>query len=280
MKKYGIVITLVFVIQFTYAQQAIFVEKSGEGAALLFLPGFTSPGSVWDETIENLNGTYECYTISYAGFNGNAPISFPWYDAVKEQLIAYIKDEKLTDVIIIGHSMGGNLAIEVAAALPEQTRGLILLESIPCMLELMMPNVPAASLQYDSPYNNQLLALSDEDFRKMAIMMSENMTNEPSKVELLTSWSVTSDRKTYVYGYTDLLKLDLREKLSEIEIPTLVIASSFPEREVVTSNLEKQYLNLKQKEILLVDDSKHFIMFDQPEWLYAQINKYLKSNAR
>ena len=76
------------------------------------------------------------------------------------------------------------------------------------------------------------------------------------------------------------MKLDLREKLNEIAVPTLVIASSSPVKEVVAANLEKQYHQLKNKEILLVDESKHFVMFDQPEWLYAEINKYLKQYAR
>ena len=245
MKKCGIIIVLVFVVQLAFTQQAITVEKSGEGTPLVFLPGFTSPGSVWNETIENLEGTYQRFTVSYAGFGGLAPIDFPWFEGVKQQLI-----------------------------------GLILLESLPCMLEVMMPNVPASSLQYESPYNDQLIAMSDEAFTEVARMMSQQMTNVPSKVAQLTEWAVTSDRKTYVYGYTDLMKLDLREKLSEIAVPTLVIASSSPVKEVVAANLEKQYHQLKNKEILLVDESKHFVMFDQPEWLYAEINKYLKQHAR
>lgn len=147
MKKFGIVLTLVLVVQLAYSHQAIVVEKSGAGSVLLFLPGFTTPGTVWNETIENLDGNYESHIVSYA-------------------------------------------------------------------------------------------------------------------------------------GYTVLLKLDLREKLTDIEIPTLIIACSLPDKEVVAANLEKQFCNLKQKEILLVDESKHFIMFDQPEWLYTQLNKYLRSNAR
>jgi pimeloyl-ACP methyl ester carboxylesterase len=280
MKKCGIIIVLVFVVQLAFTQQAITVEKSGEGTPLVFLPGFTSPGSVWNETIENLEGTYQRFTVSYAGFGGLAPIDFPWFEGVKQQLIAYIEKENLMNVTLIGHSMGGNLAIEVAVALPGRIRSLILLESLPCMLEVMMPNVPASSLQYESPYNDQLIAMSDEAFTEVARMMSQQMTNVPSKVAQLTEWAVTSDRKTYVYGYTDLMKLDLREKLSEIAVPTLVIASSSPVKKVVAANLEKQYHQLKNKEILLVDESKHFVMFDQPEWLYAEINKYLKQHAR
>ena len=115
MKKCGIIIVLVFVVQLAFTQQAITVEKSGEGTPLVFLPGFTSPGSVWNETIENLEGTYECFTVSYAGFGGLAPIGFPWFEGVKQQMIAYIEKENLMNVTLIGHSMGGNLAIDVAA---------------------------------------------------------------------------------------------------------------------------------------------------------------------
>jgi pimeloyl-ACP methyl ester carboxylesterase len=280
MKKAGLVTALLFLAQFAFTQSAISVVKTGEGKPIIFLPGFTAPGSVWDETVKKLEGSYKNYIVSYAGFNGLEPIATPWYDAVKTQLVAYIKNEKLTNITIIGHSMGGNLAIDLAAELPDQVAGLILVESLPCMRELMMPGVPAASLQYNSPYNNKLLAMPDADFKKMAEAMSQNMTNTQSKVEVLTNWSIIADRKTYVYGYTDLLKLDLRDKLAGINVHTLILGASFPNKEMIRSNYEKQYANLKNKEVLIADGSKHFIMFDQPEWLYTQVNKYLKQYAR
>ncbi len=280
MKKAGLIIALLFLARFAFTQPAISVVKTGKGNPVVFLPGFTAPGSVWDETIKHLDGSHTSYTISYAGFNGLESIGTPWYDAIKQQLTTYIKNEKLSNITIIGHSMGGNLAIDLAAELTGQVAGLILVESIPCMRELMMPGVPAASLQYNSPYNNKLLAMPDEDFKKMAAAMSQNMTNTPSKVEALTDWSVKSDRKTYVYGYTDLLKLDLRDKLSNIAVHTLILGASFPNKETVQSNYEKQYANLKNKEILMAEGSKHFIMFDQPEWMYTQVNKYLQQYAR
>jgi len=280
MKRTRLLITLLVFTQFAFAQKAIFVEKRGSGAPIIYLPGFTSPGLVWNETITNLHGSFESHIVSYAGFNGLESIGTPWYDAIKKQLTDYIKNEKLSNVIVIGHSMGGNLAIDLASELPDHITGLILVESIPCMRELMMPGVPASSLQYDSPYNNQLLAMSAEKFKSMVTGMSQNMTNVQSKVEILTSWAVNADRKTYVYGYTDLLKLDQREQLSLINVQTLILGASFPTKDMIRSSYEKQYSGLKNKEILLADDSKHFIMFDQPEWLYSQINKYITQHAR
>lgn len=280
MKKVGLIFSVLFIAQVAYCQTAISVTKSGAGNPIIFLPGFTSPGSVWDETILNLDGTYETHVVSYAGFNGLEPIGTPWYIPIKEQLVDYIKNEKLNNLILVGHSMGGNLAIDLVTELVDQVTGLILVESIPCMRELMMPGVPASSLQYDSPYNNQLLSMQDEAFKQMALGMAQNMTNVAAKVEVLADWSVKADRKSYVYGYTDLLKLDLRPNLSEITTETLILGAPFPDKEMVKINYEKQYINLKNKKIIIAEDSKHFIMFDQPIWLTQQINNYLNENAQ
>ncbi len=280
MKKGIFVIMLLCIARIAFSQSAIHVEKRGSGDPIIFLPGFTCPGSVWKETIKHLNGSYESHTISYAGFNGLQPVDTPWYDVLKKDLTNYIRNENLTKITLIGHSMGGNLAIDLAAEFPDRVTGLILVESIPCMRELMMPGVPAESLQYNSPYNKSILDMSKDDFKKMAYEMAQMMTNDSSKMDLISNWSVIADRKTYTYGYTDLLKLDLRKTLSNISVPTLILGASFPDKEMIRTNYEKQYANLKNKEIFIIDDSRHFIMFDQPEQLNSHINKYLKKNVK
>lgn len=258
-----------------YGQKAVHIAKTGKGDPVILLPGFTTPGSVWDETIRNIKPQKEFHVVSYAGFDGLEPIGTPWYEPIRQQLIDYIKQENLSNITVIGHSMGGNLAVDLAAELPDRVKFLVLVDAIPCMRELMMPGVPASGLQYDSQYNNQMLAMPDDAFLQMARAMSQNMTSDSSKVELLTHWSVSADRKTYVYGYTDLLKLDLRDKLSIIEAKTLILAATFPDKTTIKSNYEKQYSNLKSKEIMFADNSRHFIMFDQPEWFYSQINNFM-----
>lgn len=280
MKTVFFSILTVLSLQLSYGQKAIEVEKSGKGTTIVFLPGFTTPGSVWSETIANLDGKYETHIVSYAGFNGITPIDTPWYASIKTQLIEYIRKEKLDKFFIVGHSMGGNLATELGAEFDKNLSGLILVDALPCMRELMMPGVPVSSIQYNSPYNNQVINMKDEAFSQMAYGMASNMTNNKDKIEEIASWSLQADRETYVYGYTDLLKLDLRPILQEIDTKTLILGATFPTREMTLKTFEQQYANLKNKNIELVDDSRHFIMFDQPDWFYSQINAYLADHAQ
>ncbi|MEQ8926303.1 MAG: alpha/beta hydrolase [Fulvivirga sp.] len=280
MKKILFTLAALVLINITYGQSAIKVEKQGKGNPILFLPGFTTPGSVWNETIQNLNGTYETHVVTYAGFDGLEPIGTPWYAPIKDELIKYVETENLQNLTVIGHSMGGNLATEIAAHFNDEVSGLILVDAIPCMRELMMPGVPASSLQYDSPYNNRIIEMEADAFAQMAYGMASNMTNTKEKIEEIASWSKIADRETYVYGYTDLLKLDLRPELQNINVNTLILGATFPTKEMTQKTFEQQYANLKNKSIVMADDSKHFIMFDQPEWFYKQVNNYLTEYAQ
>lgn len=276
MRNFKITLVLCMLVHITFSQvPAITVQVSGSGAPVLYLPGFTNPGSVWKETVSNLKGTHEHHLISYAGFDGNAPIEMPWYLTIKKELVDYIEKKQLKNVIIIGHSMGGNLAIDIAAAIPNDIKSLILVDSIPCMRELMMPGVSVDQIQYDSPYNNQMLTMNEDQFKQTATMMAQNMTNKKDKVDFLLNWILKADRKTYVYGYTDLLKLDLRTVLDKVTAETLIIGAAFPTIEVAESNYNKQYATLSNKKIEMIADSKHFIMFDQPEVFYQKVNAFL-----
>ncbi|MDY8137786.1 alpha/beta hydrolase [Aquimarina sp. 2201CG5-10] len=276
MKKFSITIVLFAIINFSFGQtSAITVEITGQGDPILFLPGFTNPGTIWNETVSNLEGDFQSYLVSYAGFNGNAPIEMPWYDTIKNELIDYIKNKDLKNIRIIGHSMGGNLAIDLAAAVPNKIKSLILVDSIPCMRELMMPGVTEDQIQYKSPFNQQMLAMNETQFKQTAMMMAQNMTNKKDKVTTLLDWMMEADRKTYVYGYTDLLKLDLRKVLDKISSKTLILGAAFPTIEIAEANYKKQYAALSNKTIDMIPDSKHFIMFDQPELFYKKVNAFL-----
>lgn len=259
-----------------FSQSSFVVKKEGAGKPIIFLPGFVTPGSVWNETIKSLEGKYQSHVFTYAGFGGVPPIDTPWYSSIKRDLVTYIKKEKLSGIIIIGHSMGGTLAVDISAAIPGKIQKLILVDALPAMRDVMMPGVSADMIQYNSPYNNQTLQLSEEAFRKTATMMAGGMTADKKKSDTIINWIMRTDRKTYVYGYTDLLKLDLREDLKVIKAKTLILGATFPTKEVAKATFEKQYALLKNKQIQMAPDSKHFIMFDQPEWFYAQVNAFLK----
>ncbi|WP_051210005.1 alpha/beta fold hydrolase [Gelidibacter mesophilus] len=251
------------------------METIGQGKPILFLPGFTASGSVWKETVANLSIDRKSYLFSYAGFNGNEPIEMPWYETIKNGFVDYITQNNLTDIIVVGHSMGGNLAVDIASELPNRVSKLVIVDALPFMKDVMVPDVPIEMLDYDTLYNQQTIAMPDADFANMASMMASMMATDSTNQETLKNWMIEADRKTWAYGYTDLLKLDLRPTLKNITCETLIIGASFPDVAIAKENYEKQYANLLEKKLIMASNSKHFVMMDEPEWFYKTLNNFI-----
>ncbi|SHJ18970.1 Pimeloyl-ACP methyl ester carboxylesterase [Mesonia phycicola] len=259
--------------------QTISVEVTGKGKPIVLIPGFTVPGDIWNPLVKELEKNYECHIITLAGFGGTEPIEFPWLPKVNESLKNYILENDLQNATIIGHSLGGTIATWLAAQDELKLSKIILIDALPASGALMIPNFDPENLIYESPYNNQQLAMDDVAFEQTATAMSKSMSLKESAQEKIKNWILESDRKTYVYGYTDYLKLDLRENLKNISIPVTIIAASQPYgEEMVKQTYKNQYANLKNYNFIIVEDSAHFIMLDKPEWFLKQMQTILSSN--
>ncbi|WP_425075979.1 alpha/beta fold hydrolase [Psychroserpens sp. S379A] len=258
--------------------QPVYVEVTGKGKPIVLIPGFTVPGDIWNPLVRELEKNYECHIVTLAGFGEKEPIEFPWLPKINESLKNYILKNELQNTTIIGHSLGGTIATWLAAQNDLKLSKIILIDSLPASGALIIPNFNPENLMYESPYNNQQLAMDDVAFEQTAIAMSKSMSLKKSAQEKIKNWILESDRKTYVYGYTDYLKLDLRENLKNISIPVTIIAASKPYgEEMVKQTYKNQYANLKNYNFIIAEDSAHFIMLDKPDWFLKQIQTILSS---
>lgn len=256
----------------------IYVEVKGKGQPIILIPGFTVPGEVWNPLVKKLEVNYECHIVTLAGFGGKEPVEFPWLPKVNERLKNYILNNGLENATIIGHSLGGTIATWLATQKDLKLSEIVLIDALPASGALMIPNFNPDNLTYESPYNNQQLAMDELAFEQTAKAMSKGMSLKGSAQEKIKNWILESDRKTYVYGYTDYLKLDLREDLNKISIPVIIIAATEPYgEEMVKQTYKSQYANLKDYSFILAEDSGHFIMLDKPNWFLAQIQMILSS---
>ncbi|MBO3115115.1 alpha/beta hydrolase [Winogradskyella sp. DF17] len=266
MKQFILCIALITIaasIQAQNNQRVIEVKVSGQGEPLLFIPGFTVPGDIWEPFVKQLEQDFECHVITLAGFGGKTPIDFPWLPQVNSALQNYIIANNLSNVTIIGHSLGGTIATWLASRDSLNLRQIILVDALPASGALMIPNFNPDNLVYESPFNSQQLNMTDEEFAQMAAGMSRGMSLNTSSQEQIKKWMVNADRKTYVYGYTDYLKLDLRKDLKSINIPVTIIAADTPYgKDMVTKTYQSQYANLKTYDFILAENAAHFIMLD------------------
>ena len=253
------------------------VDVVGAGEPILLFPGFACTGDVWNDIVSELSKNYECHVFTFAGF-GNVPaVEKPWLPKIKEGVLAYISENELENPILIGHSLGGALALWMATE-SSSYKKLIVVDALPSTGALMMPDFKSEYMVYDSPYNKQLLEMNDADFENMANQMAGSMTSNKSKQLQIKDWMLQADRETYVYGYTDLLKLDLREDLSKINTPVTILAATEPYGlEMAKSTYDTQYKALDEYTVEFANGSSHFIMYDQPKWFIENLKNALNN---
>ena len=273
-----VILTILMTSFWSAAQQPFEVIVKGEGQPILLFPGFACTGDVWDETVAKLSKNYECHIFTFAGFGEVAPIEKPWLPKIKDGIEGYVKEQNLKNPIVVGHSLGGALGLWLATEKDHPFSKVIVVDALPATGALMIPNFDSEALVYESPWNKQLLAMETTAFEAMALQMASGMTLNKDKQEQIKNWMLEADRETYVYGYTDLLKLDLRQDISKIDIPITILAATQPYGlEMVKSTYSNQYSKLENYKIEFAEGAAHFIMYDKPVWFQEKLLRSLEN---
>jgi pimeloyl-ACP methyl ester carboxylesterase len=109
---------------------------------------------------------------------------------------------------------------------------------------------------------------------------TRSMVEADGDFQRIVAMGLASDRTAVTDAMVELFSADLRDTIAKIKSPTLVMATyiGYPgaKRESVTANLQAQYAKLKGVEIQVSDKAHHFIMWDDPEWMFAQLDRFLK----
>ena len=281
MKKYIVIIALLFsalcVNVFAQTKSYPFeVIKTGKGKqAILFIPGFASSGEVWNETKIAFEKDFTCYTLTMAGFAGAKPHPSPSFENWKAGIATYIKTNKIEKPIVIGHSMGGGLALALAADYPDLIGKIVVVDALPCLAALSNVSFKSKENNDCSPMVAQMTAMNETQFYEMQKQAMPRLLQDASKLEMVVDWSVKSDRKTFAQMYCDFFNTDLRERISTVKCPSLILlASNFIN---LKPAIEEQYKNLKTANFQYANKGLHFIMYDDKDWYLVQLNNFIKS---
>jgi hypothetical protein len=79
----------------------------------------------------------------------------------------------------------------------------------------------------------------------------------------------------------DLIATDLRQDIERIKSPTLVLGTwiaykEYTTRAAVENTFKTQYQKLTGVTIEVADTARHFIMYDDPKWMFECMEKFLK----
>ena len=80
----------------------------------------------------------------------------------------------------------------------------------------------------------------------------------------------------------DMIEKDLRRDVAKIRAPFLLVGAPAPfgltTREKLIEVYTEQVASIPDKKLAFAENSRHFIMYDQPQWLWRQMDEFLKEH--
>jgi pimeloyl-ACP methyl ester carboxylesterase len=262
------------------AQDSFQVKITGHGQPMILIPGLASSGETWDSTVARYKDRYECHVLTLAGFAGVPRIPAPMLDRVRDDVAAYIRDHKLVKPVIVGHSLGGFLALSIASKYPDLPGKLVIVDSYPSLAAIFQPEITAAEAKSQSAMTRQYMTSQKANPQGAAAQIRPMVTKD-SDFDRIMGWSKASDYSAVVDAMVELYGGDLRDDISAIHSPTLVLATwigykDYTDHAKTEANLHREYAKLEGVDIRLSDTSRHFIMYDEPQWFFTQIDGFLR----
>ena len=247
------------------------VTVSGTGQPVIFIPGIATPGKVWQPTVDALGGTFQCHLLTVAGF-GDVPATRtdPLLPRVRDEIIAYIRDQKLDHPVIVGHSMGGLMALWIAETAPDLPGRLVVVDALPDMAAVIYPDVPPERIRQQIAENVAVIQRSTKaEFTARQHRMMPSWVSAPETAAKLADEVGQSNPLSVGRALGEMMNADLYPDLTKIICPTLVmisiadkVAHSTPEQ--VAASFHRQYQPLAGVRFEIYPQARHFIMLDDP----------------
>ncbi|KYG78544.1 hypothetical protein AWW68_06570 [Roseivirga spongicola] len=255
---------------------------------MIMIPGLTCDGAVWDTTIEALGDQYQYHVLTLPGFAGQAPLEnleAGFFDQVRTLVYNYIDEKQIEKPIIVGHSLGGFLALQIGIEKPDLAEKLVIVDALPFMTAIQMPTATEESAKpFAENMKQQMRAAAnqtDEQKRTFQQMQLQSLIRNKKYIETATNWGVSSDMNTVAQAMYEMYTTDIRADLAKIKVPTLVLGawaayeSYGSTKESVMNMYQAQYSKHQHLDLDLSEGGYHFIMWDDPEFFHNWLNKFL-----
>jgi pimeloyl-ACP methyl ester carboxylesterase len=284
-------VLLLFAAQPSPAQQPAFtptrfsVEVSGEGPDVIFIPGLATSRGVWQASADQVRAHHRVHLVQIKGFgepagpNAQGPVLQPLAD----ELARYIADNHIDRPAVVGHSLGGLVALMLGADHPELPGKLMIVDAFPWFGVTLTPNADATpqSLEpqarqlrdtlvglYGTPQADQATAASVAGY-----------VLDQSKLPLLRVWTAGADPRVIgQLAYEDIMT-DLRPRLGRITAPLTMVYpwnERYPTRAQAEPFYRANYTALPQARFVGIGPAAHFVMTDQPEVFEAALEQFLE----
>jgi pimeloyl-ACP methyl ester carboxylesterase len=249
----------------------------------VLIPGLNSTPRTWESTVKAVPG-YRYHLVQVSGFGGQAAGANAQGEVIAptaEEIARYIKEAGLKQPAVVGHSLGGTMGILIAERHPDSLGRLMVVDMMPALGVLFAgPNATPERLRAVADGISTGMSKATPEQRKArAVETIDGMVNSEAMRPVGIEDSLASDPGVGARVYRELIVTDLRPDLNKITVPVTVLYVQPKAVPMTPAQFDGAYQGFytgtRQLQLKRIDDSAHFIMWDQPARFQAALKTFL-----
>lgn len=259
------------------------VQVIGKGSPVILIPGLSSPRAVWDGVAPELARAHTVYLVQVNGFGGEAPganLADGVIPGIVADLHKLIAEKKIGGAAVVGHSMGGLVALMLARAHPGDVGKALIVDALPFVGSAFFPGSTVDSVKPQAEaMRAQMTSLYGKPFPEaVGQAIARQNALKPESQAQVAAWSAKADMRVSGQALYEDLQTDLRPDLAGIAAPVTVLVPWTAARGgegPVLDLYKREYAGAPKVSVKGVAESGHFIMLDQPAAFQAALTAFL-----
>lgn len=251
----------------------MYYEETGQGAPLLLIHGLGSSMRDWEMQVPYFSRNFRVITLDVRGHGQTdkpaGPYSIPLF---AEDTAEFMKILQIESAHVVGISMGGMIAFQLALIVPERIRSLVIANT---GSELIVRTLRDFLMVSQRKLIVRLLGM-----RKMGEVLSKRLFPEPGFEELrrifVERWA-ENDPRAYRDSMQGLLGWSVTDRLSSIHCPTLILSADQDYTPVAIK--EAIVAKMPNAKLAVIPNSHHAVPVERPEEFNQIVGEFLEKNS-
>jgi 3-oxoadipate enol-lactonase len=248
----------------------LYYESHGTGEPVLLIHGLGSSTKDWDPQVSELSKQFQVIAFDVRGHaRSSKPKQRYTVKLFADDTAAFIRALGIAPAHVVGISMGGMIAFQLAVDAPDLVRSLVIVNSGPAM--------PIRTVAQRMMIWTRVAIVRLRGMRKMGEVLAARLLPKPEHAALraafIERWAA-NDPRAYLSALRGLVNWGVMDRLSELTCPVLVLTA---DQDYTPIAFKQAYTALmKHAELVVVDDARHFMPIEQPVPFNAALLKFLE----
>ena len=241
--------------------EIIYYEKGAGNKTLLFIHGYGCNSKYWWAQLQHFSKNYRVISIDIGG-HGQSGTNRDDYTMANfgADVVAVMNQENIEQSYLIGHSMGGPVALEAAVVLQDRVTAIIGVDTFHNIAKA--PASPFVKLMVNTMFRfRQSSSTNDavtKQFREDANLDLKNWVSQKAE---------TTDPRASRGSLSSIIAMDYPTQLKKINVPIITLNSRF----WMDTEVEEGQKEYSKYEVSFIDGVGHYVMMEKPTYF----NKWL-----